>query len=46
MTEREQDEQRDDETDESPKEFAEEMESDPSRASEDEDGGVGELRGG
>jgi hypothetical protein len=45
MSEREQDDQRD-ETDESPEEFAEEMESDPSRAPDDEGSGVDELRGG
>ena len=48
MSEHEQDEQRDQasEGDETPEEFAEEMESDPSRASGDEDSGVEKLRGG
>ena len=48
MTEREQNEQGDQATegDETPEEFAEEMESDPSRAPDDEGSGVDELRGG
>jgi hypothetical protein len=45
MNEREPDAERN-ETDESPEEFAEEMESDPSRAPDDEGSGVDELRGG